>query len=515
MKTAQFQKTSKLLLPYTLLIGLVLIFISGVPLTGRDLALSTDLGDGGPRAWLRMAENSGGNYLSALFTAILIDIPVLRHLLLAAALGSTFIAMTSFCGLEKPYMYFVLALLAIGTPATLFAYCFGNTSGNGTVLIPAFLLVMYLFSLSDLLYYKGRKKAWKIPFLFLSGFMGQLFSESIAVGILVVSLFFWIVLCKKYGFNWHLAAHSFGCVLGLVFSLVVSGTVDLISESFYVIVDRLSSALDQLFVSNILIQSVMTISCLMLIQPIRTERSKNCNLTLAFLLIPMAVLFMLHVLRPAMEAYRSLVMILTAVKLVAAIIYTYGLYRTLQHYVSKHTVLIRVQVCVVSVWVFVIVFALTGNALPHLLYIPYLLMVAATVALLVYAIHRYDRLGKVIRKPLFFVGLLGILALSLVTISNHGYCNVVDTHIGDCLSDDITQITLPCAPYEDRLVPTDLTQLSDYYDFPSYGNVEITYIPFGQWDWETFYEAHNIPVIEEYDENAPENQDWAGEIQED
>ncbi len=515
MKTSQFQKTSKKLLPYTVLIGLLLIFTSGVPLTGSDLSLSMKLGEGGVSAWLRIAGSYGGNYLSGFFTAILVDVPLLRHVLIAAVLGATLIAMISYSDLERPYMYFILGLFALGAPAEIFAHSFGNTLGTGTMLIPAFLMVMYLFTLSDLFIYKGRKKGWKIPFLFLSGFAGQFFSESIAIGILIVSLFFLIVFSRRLGFCWHLAAHVFGCILGLTLSLLIPGSTDRVADSFYVMVDHLTLALDQLFVSNLLIMAVMTLSSLMLIQPIRSERSKNCNLTLVFLLVPMGLFIMLNMIDPVLEANISLYRTMTVLKLVAALAYTYGIYRTLQHYVSKHKVLVLLHNCVVSVWIFVFVYALTGNALPYMLYIPYLLLTASTVVLLTYAIHRYDRLRKVIRKPLFFVGVLGILTLSVVTISNHAYRTVVDTHIGDCLSENITEITLPCSPYEDRLVQTELSQLSDYYDFPSYGNVEISYVPFAQWDWKTYYEAHNVPVIEEYDENAPENQDWAGEIQED
>ena len=515
MKTSQFQKNSKKLLPYTLLVGLILIFVSGIPLRGGDLEVSKALGEGGPASWFSYSLNYGGNFLSGLLNAMAIDVPILHHVLITLCLATAIIALINFSNPSHSYVYFIALLLALGAPAQIFASSFGATVGYGIMLIPAFLMIMYLFTFSDLLVFKGKKKSWKIPFLFISGFVSQQFSESIGIAFLVISLLYLIFLCNKHGFSWHLGAHFFGCVLGFILSMLIPGTTDRISPSFYVLVDQLNLALDQLFISNILVLATMTLSCLLLIQPFRTERSKNCNITLGCLLIPMGGFALLCVMNPAMGAFVSVNRVLAVVKLVLGIVYTIGIYRTLQHYVSKDKVTTRVQGCLCSVWVFIIVYGATDTAMPYYLYIPYLLLVGATMALLIYALHRYSRVEKILRKPLFFVGLLGVLALSFITIANYKYSEVVDTHIKDNLSAGTTQIELPCAPYESRLVPTDYTQMSDYYDFPAYGTVEISYVPLAQWDWITYYEAHNVPVIEEYDEDAPENQDWIGEIEED
>ena len=64
-------------------------------------------------------------------------------------------------------------------------------------------------------------------------------------------------------------------------------------------------------------------------------------------------------------------------------------------------------------------------------------------------------------------------------------------------------------------VKTEFAQLSDYYDFPAAGEVKIFYVPFGQWDWETFYEIHNVPVVEEYEKKAPGIEDIPEPFQED
>ena len=151
----------------------------------------------------------------------------------------------------------------------------------------------------------------------------------------------------------------------------------------------------------------------------------------------------------------------------------------------------------------------------NMLYIPALALVAITVSVLLYVLHRNSRLDKTIRTPLIIVAVAGVLALSFVTDVNSYYCSAVDTHIREQLAQECTEITLPCAPYATQIVPIIEAQLSEYYDFPSHGEVKITYVPFEKWDWITYYDAHNVPVIQEYDEDAVETEDWAFEFEED
>lgn len=515
MKSYQFQKLSKKILPYAFFCGLILLFAYGAPFAGSDFALSSRAGNGGIGFWLREAGGSGGNYISAFLRAIMVDVPILRHLLLATMLSTAAIALLFFCGAERPYMHFVILFLSLAAPKAIFAYTFSGVIGGATYMIPAFLTVMYLFTLSDLFVYKGNKKGWKIPFLFLSGFAVQMFSESIGVALLIISVVSLILLWRKYGFNWHLMAHAFGCILGLSLNLILSGSVDAVSNSFYAMVDQFTVVLDQLFVENILLLSVLTFVCLLLIQPIRLERSKNCNITLLLLLVPMGLFLVLNVLNEAMVPFTMIYRALSIVKLILALSYCLGILRTVQHYVSKDKVIYRVRYALLGVLVFALVYTATGTAMPGMLYIPYLLMVGITGLMLVYALRHYDRMEKVLRKPLFFAAVAGVLALSVITIANGKYCEIVDTHIRDNLQAGKTEITLPVAPYAERLAATDLSDLSDYYDFPAYGEVDIDYVPYEQWDWMTYYEAHNVPVIEEYDEEMEKTEDWAYEFEED
>lgn len=515
MKSYQFQKFTKNLLPYVFFCGLILLFTYGVSFTGEDLSLATRIGEGGFGSYFRETGASGGNYLSAFFGAIMVDIPVLRHILIAGMLATVLITLIQFSGAERPYMYFVILFLGLAAPKAIFAYSFASTVGGATMLIPAFLTVLYLFTVSDLFAYQGKKKAWKIPFLFLNGFVVQMFSEGIGITLLLISLTFLILLWKKHGFSWHLAAHVFGCVIGFTISLILSGNRDTVSHGFFVIVDQMSVALDQLFVNNLLLLGILTLACLMLIRPIRLQRSKNCNLTLFLLLIPMGLFIIFNVINDTMVVFPVLNRILTIVKLLSALAYCWGILRTIQHYVSKDKIIYRVKNSVISVWVLLLVYSLTGTALPNILYIPYLLMIAVTVLILGYSIRHYDHLEKVLRKPLFILSLVGVFVLSFITFANGTYCEVVDTHIRESLEAGTTEITLPDAPYGGRLVSTELSDLSEYYDFPSYGDVEITYVSFADWDWNTYYEAHNVPVIEEYDEEAEKTEDWAYEFEED
>ena len=515
MKTFQFQKTTKKLLPYVCLFGLLLVFIYGFPLTGSDLTFQAGMDGSSFSHWLATANNSGGNFFSAFLNGILVSVPVLRHILIAAVLGTLISVLISYCNPERPYMYFVLLFLALAAPKAIFAGTFSSTTGAGTALIPSLLTVLYIFTLCDLFVYKGKKKTWKIPMLFLSGLAVQFFSEGISVGILILSLFFLILFCYKVGFSWHLGAHSFGCILGFVAGLLIKGSNDVVADSFYTVIDRFSLALDQLFISNLLLLGILTLGCLLLIQPFRSERSKNCNITLFLLLVPMGVFVFLNVTSAALNPFSTITRFLLVLKIVAALCYCYGVLRTLQHYVSKDKIRFRVQNALIAVWIFVLAFSSFTATQLSMLYIPYILMVGATVVLLTYAFHRHSRMEKVLRKPLFFVGVAGVLALSFITFCNSNYSIVTDTHIRDSLSQGILEITLPQAPYTDRLNATTREEMAVYYDFPSYGDVKITYLPYEQWDWITYYEAHNVPVIEEYDENDPKNAEWATEFEED
>ena len=514
MKTNQFQKYSKKLLPFAILCGLVLLFTYGLSLTGSDLTFASKLGEGGPNSWLSVTVKSGGNYLSALLGSMCVDIPVMRHVLVATMLCAALIALLSYCGAERSYSYYAVLLLGIVPASGIFAHTFSRVLGAVSVLIPALLTVLYLFTVSDLFTYKGRKKAWKIPFLFFSGFVSQLFTESVGAAIVLLSVVFLLLLTRKYGFSYHLGAHTFGCLLGFTLSLLLPGGEDRFVDSFYVMVDQFTVALDQLYVENLLLIGLLTLACLMLVQPIRSERSKNCNKTLLLLLLPTGLFILLNVIGASLKPFPVIYRYLTVLKLVAAFSYCYGILRTMEHYVSKDRVILQVRHCLIAVAVFVLVYSFCGTAQPNMLYIPHLCLVAVTVLTSLYAFHRYSRLDKVIRTPLMITAIAGVLALSFVTAVNGYYCSAVDTHIQESLAGGTTEIILPEAPYEKRILSATDSQLSDYYDFPSHGTVTISYVPFGQWDWKTYYEAHNVPVIEEYDEKAAETEDWAYEFEE-
>lgn len=515
MKSYQFQKNSKKLLPYVFLCGLILLFTYGAPYTGGDLRLMSSLGEGGFGAWIKEAGTSGGNFFSAFLGGVMVDVPVLRHFFTAIMLSAALITLVSFSLADRPYMYFIVLFLGLAAPKAIFAYSFTGVIYGATVLIPAFLTVMYLFTVSDLFVYKGNKKAWKIPFLFLSGISVQLFSESIGITLLAISLLCLVLLWKKYGFSWHLAAHSFGCLLGLILSLILSGTRDAFVSDFYSILDQMSVALDGLFVENLLLIGLLTLGCLLLMRPVRLERSKNCNITLALLLIPMGLFLFLNVMNNVLIAFSMIYRAATVVKLISVIVYCLGILRTVQHYVSKDKIICRITYSVYAVWICVAVYAFTGTALPHILYIPYLLLVGCTVLLLGYYFRHLGSSEKALRKPLLIASFAAVVALSVITISNGRYYEVKDTVIRESLEEGTTDISLPVAPFEKRLAPTDISVLSEYYDFPSYGDVEISYVSFADWDWITYYEAHNVPPIEEYDEEAVKTEDWAFEFEED
>lgn len=515
MKSIQFQKSTNKLLPYVFFCGLILLFTYGSTLGTGDMALSMRLGQGGFRSWIKEAGASGGNYLSSFLGAMMVDIPLLRHILVAGMLCTTLITLVFYSGAQKPYMYFVILFLGLAAPAKIFAYSFTGAVEPAVMLIPGFLTILYLFTVSDLFVYKGKKKMWKIPLLFVSGLTVQFFTESIGTSVLIMSVIFLICLWKKHGFSWHLGAHSFGCVLGFVFSMIIGGTRDAFSNSLFEISDRWTVALDQLFIDNILIMVLLTLACLLLIRPVRSQRSKNCNKTLALLLIPMGVFLLFYVINDAFVAFPTIVRVLSIVKLVASVMYSIGLLHTLCYYVKKDSIVYRVRCGILGLWIFIFAYSVTSTALPGMLYIPYLLLISFIVLLGTYSFRYYDHLEKVLGKPFFITAVAGVLAFAFVTMVNGKYFEVFDTHIREGLEAGNTEIVLPIAPYEDRMTNTDLTVLSEYYDFSACGNVELIYVPYADWDWDTYYEVHNVPSAEEYDEEAEETADWDHEFEED
>ena len=134
--------------------------------------------------------------------------------------------------------------------------------------------------------------------------------------------------------------------------------------------------------------------------------------------------------------------------------------------------------------------------------------------LYLYALRRYSRLEKVLRKPLFIAALIGVFALSFITMCNGRYFEAVDTHIHDCIKENTQSIILPEPAYPSHYITADQEVLKDYYQLNDPDVFSISYVPFGEWDWEGYYDAHNVPVIEELDEDELETEDVFSEFEE-
>ena len=514
MKAIQFQKYSKNLLPFAIICGLVLVFTYGFPIAGSDWLVANKLGDGGVEAWLDYTASSGGNYLSAFLTAMLVDVPLLRHILTAALICCSLILLIPFCRAEKAYLRYSIVALALAAPAGIFSHTYGWVQGASVTLLPAFLTALLIFSTSDLLYYKGRKKSWKIPLLFLNGLVCQFFSEGIGIAVLLLSLIYLLILTKKHGFSWHLAAHFFGCVLGCTLNLLITGGTDMISGSFYIMLDQLSLALDSLFIHNLFLMGMLTFVCLMLIQPVRSERSKNCERTLMLLLISYCLFVVLGVASSVFAPYRLILRFLAIAKLIAAAAYGYGILRTIQHYVSKDVVLIRVRVCLICIAVFVLVFSMVGTANEAYLYLPHLCIVAMIALLFQYSVRHYSRFEKSMGKTVIAAAVIGILLLAFVSVSNSYASSVAATHTKEQIQLDAGTVSLPEAPFPDYAMDHG-QNMGQYYYVQTPGDVQFQTVPYAQWDWVSYQEAHNVPVIEEYDEEKEKLEEEALELEED
>ena len=493
MRSLEFQKASKFLLPFAILCAILLIFCYGYPLTATDRLLALELEQNGLFSRLTQTKGPMG---TELFSALFLSHPLVRHALSAALISACTILLIRYCGAEKSYIYYMTLALVLAAPPAIFANTYAWAEGAASSLAPSFLVLLYLFTACDLFRFKGKKKAWKIPVQFVIGFLTVLFDESFGIAALILSLVLLMFQKKKFGLSLHLVAHSFGCVLGLLLSIVIPGSSQTLAPDFYVMMDRFNLALDSLFVFNWVTVGALTVTCLMLIQPFRRERSKNCNRTLALLLFSAATLLFFRFSHGSLKPFVVLNRFLAVGKLLAAGLFLYAVLRTVEHYVSKDYIGARIRNNMIAIGIFLFAFGLSAKSGENLLYLPFLAFVSCPVSLFVYAIRRYSHVELSSAKFLSFAGIAVSLMLCFISVSNALTVNVMQIHAEEQIKAEQTDIVLPALPYprygsEDMGLGTEYTVGSD---------TTVRFIPYTQWNWMEYYEAHHIPVIEEYNE---------------
>ena len=487
MKSYQFQKTTKLVLPFAILWGIAVMFFYNFPLTLSDLTLSA-------KGLKGLLGESVGNYGTDLLCGLTLSGGLVCNVIFASLLALCVVLLLSYNDADRSYLYYLTMAMVLVAPKGIFGHTYASVQGAARTLIPTALLLTYLATMCDLFRFKGRKKTWKIPFVFLWGLMTSLFDEGLAVAALILSILLAVLLIKKHGFNAHALAHTIGVLGGFVFSLSVGGSYQAPAASLVTVVRQFSKAVDALFLYNWFVIGVLTVISLFYMRPARTERSANCNRTLFLLLGSVVLLLALRVTDSALLAYPTVDLYLSAIKLVAAGMFLFGLYRVAQHYVSKDYVTLRVRNNIFAVIVCIAVYTFTDGATEEFLFFPFLTMVSCALSLFVNLTRRYSSLEASMKKYFIAFGVLICGVMCFITISNAQTIGVMDRYAREQIDAGQTEIILPALPYGAYGDP-DL-QVGSVLS-GEYGTV--TFAPYDQWDWATYFETHNVPIIEEYD----------------
>ena len=492
MKTLKFQKTTKRILPFAVLFVIAIIFFYKIPLTAYDRLISLSLES---KSLGQVLSYSDGNFGRDLIRYLCHSDIFVCNILLATFLVWGVMLVLSYSEAKKAYLFFLSFAFVLMAPKEIFVQTYASLQGAVTVLFPSALLVLYLFSASDLFRYNGRKKGWKIPLLFIYGFFTALFDDRFTLAALLISLCLTFLLFKKCGFSLHMLSHLLGVLGGLILNLCIGGNGLQVVGSFYGILDQLDTAINALFIHNWIVVGTLTLVCLLLIQPIRSERSKKCRFTMALLIGSMFVLLFFRITDTILQTYKILGHYLTFLKAVAAGAYLYAVLRVIRYYVSKEHITTRVRNNLLAVVVFILVFTFMGGNSAELLYLPFLVLIASTVTLFVYVVRHYRHLEDSMKHYFLILGIVLCGLMCVISVSNANTVEVMEIHTRDELDAGKTEILLPALPY--GMYGDPALQVGEQIFGESY---TITFVPYDQWDWAAYREAHNVPAIEEYDQ---------------
>lgn len=501
MRADIFQKTAKKLLPFAVIFGLILILTYGFPVTGSDWSsLARDQGLNFSTA-AQFASDSGGSYLAGFLTGLFGGHDLLRHVVTGTAIFGVFLALVRFCKLKSVYTYFMAACLCIAMPSAIYAQTYAWVSGSFEVLIPACLNLLYLSKAASLLEGKRKSKMWTVLPMCVMGFAAQLFSESMGIGLCLLSASIFTVYYKKKGLSWHLAAHLIGAVLGCVLTWIVPGGLYFLRDMGDIFTNA-AVIIDGVFADNWLVTVPLTLSCLLLIQPIRSERSKRCNQTLWCLLFPTLVFAVCTLVLDKLTAHTILLYFSCAAKFVASILYLIGVGRTARNYISKEATRSKVYLCIAGIAVFCLPLLFGSAPDANALYLPYLLLVCMTMILACYALHRYSRLEKFLRKPLAVLS-CGILLCFLWISAFNGYTQDVRIeYTQDQMRQGAQEICLPDYPYGDYVWDASSDSIQSYYYYETPGDISFTFTSYEDWDWGEYYAKRSSKFEDEFEEDG-------------
>ncbi len=410
-------------------------------------------------ASVQSVQEHGGRYLSHLLIDLAGSNALVAHLLAGTALFAAFVGLSFLStrrGGKRPVQLAIV--LALTLPAGVYSQSYGSLNGALTVAPVAALVLFYLVLAEKLL--DKNKTIYAIP-MFLLGLTAALFHEALSIGLCILSVGLTVRYWKR---SWVLLLHSIAACVGT--ALLVLGELPLFTVD--ALLYRAETVVDGILAGNWPLLVLLTTACLLLVQPLRSERSKRCNRILRELLLPVAGF--------ALCPYLKTVALLAAVlKLLFAAIYVLGLWNTIKVYVHREARRHRLYRLLAAVAAFALPLLFVGEQNEGLLYLPCLLLMAVTLLLWGYALQHFDKLERFWRKLVPMVCALTLFCVGWISVFNGITHDARLEHSRHQESIGVTEICLPEYPFAAyRAEEAELTGLT------------VEYCAWEEWDWESY-----------------------------
>lgn len=420
-------------------------------------------------------ENSGGRVLTGLFVTLAESNALVAHLLAGISLFAAFLGMLLLAQGRSKKTVWLASVLALAVPVSVYSQTYGSLNGALTVAPAAALSLFYMVLLEKVLASKHQKARYALP-LFLVGLAAAFFHEALALGLCLLSVGMTVKYWKRG--SWILLMHSLaacgGCAVSLLFSMDAS--LFAATELLY----RAERVVDGVLVENWAILLLLTGACLLLIQPLRSDRSKRCNQVLQELLVPVAFFALCPYLK-------TVPLFGAAMKLLFAAVYVRGLRMTVKIYVSRDHRRHQTYRLLAAVAAMALPCLFVAEPNDGLLYLPCLLLAAVTLLLWNYALQRYEKLAHACHKLLPAIGVIALCCCVWIGACNSMTDEVRREYIRQQETAGATEIVLPEYPFaayrgED---PARVTPLA------------VTYCPWEDWDWSAYYASRASADSEE------------------
>ena len=427
-------------------------------------------------------ENWGGRYLAGVFAELAGMNALVAHLLAGTALFAVFAGMLCLSGRKGSRNVWLTGLLAVALPTAVYSQSYGSLNGAVTV-VPAVALGLFYMVLVEKLLDEPKKQAsYALP-LFLMGLATPLFHEVPGLGLCILSVGMTVKYWKRG--LWTLLLHSLVVCGGTIFALLSSDNVLLFSN----VLSQAGAVVDNVLAGNWPMLILLTAACLLLIQPLRAERSKRCNQILRDLLVPVAV----FALCPYLKTVAPFAAI---VKILFAVVYAVGVRKTIHVYVHREARRHRLYRLLLATVAVALPLVLMDGQNDGLMLLPCLLLGAATLLLWGYAVQHFANLERFCRKLAPVVGILALSCCVWIAACNGLTDEARREYSRNQEALGATEVCLPEYPFADYRAE----------EAAALEGVTVEYCPWEEWDWESYFAAHRSADTddgEEYENPVP------------